>query len=283
MISIYNYTNYRLFLKDYCENRKKENKNFSHAYVVGKIGFKSAVFFTQIINGTSNISMKLIYDFSKSLKLKDKEAEYFELIVNYTQAKTQKEKKHFFERIYGFTDVSFKKLRINQYDFYQKWYYVAIRDILSIFEFKEDYQKLARLLEPTISIPQARKAIVTLEKLNMIKRNKKGIWEVTNQLISSSYSERHSIALAKYAVQMFDIAKNAVNNLLKSERSISWVGVSISRETFDIVQDEIKTFRKRILSIIKADKKPDRVYHFSIQCFPLSKRLDTQKYKGTNK
>lgn len=281
MIDIFKYTNHRLFLKDYYEDKKKDNSNFSYRYIAMKVGFKSAGQFSQIIKGTANVSRRLLYSFSKFLKLKKREAEYFELIVNYTQAKTQDEKKFFFERISVFTGVSVKKLGFDHYEFYQKWYYAAVRDILSIFEFKDDYRKLSQLLEPAISTLQARKAIALLEKLEMIKKNENGVYKVTDPLVSSSPVEGHSIALTSYAIGMLDMAKNAANNLPKSERSISCVGVSLSKETFDVIQEEVRVFRKKILSIAERDTNPERVYHFNIQCFPLSKRCNRQGQKGT--
>lgn len=279
MVNIFNYSNYRLFIKDSYEENKRINPHFSYRYIAQKVGFKSAGHLTQIIKGNANISSHLTSRFCKFLKLKKREIEYFELLVNFDQAKTQEEKRHYFERIVNFKEISAKVLSPDQYEFYQKWYYAVIRDILSIYPFRGNYRELANLTEPSITTKEAEKAIKLLLKINLIKFNKEGVYEVTESFISSQLEE-YSVALSTYAMQMIDRAKKAVDLLPKEERSISWAGFSVSEKTYELIRDEIRAFRKHILSLVEKDKHPERVYHFNTQFFPVSKVV---KLRGERK
>ncbi len=279
MVDIFLYSNYRLFLKDFYEQKKKSNHNFSYRYIAQKVGFKSAGHFTQIIKGQANISSHLVTRFCSFIKLKKREIEYFELLVNFDQAKTQEEKGHYFERMVNFKEVSAKILSPDQYEFYQKWYYSVVRDVLSIYEFKGDYRGLANLIEPSISTAEAEKAIKLLLRLNLICINEKGIYEVTDSIISSD-SQEHSVVFSGYAGQMIDRAKEAVNVLPKKERIISWAGFSVSQETYALIRDEIRTCRKRIMTLVEKDTNPERVYHFNTQFFPVSKLVKSKKMGG---
>ncbi len=275
MVEIFSYTNYRLFLKDLYEERKKANPHFSYRYIAQKVGFKSAGFFTQIVKGQTNVSNHVLASFCKFFKMKRREIEYFELLVHFDQAKTQEEKRHFFERIINFKEVKAKILTPDQYEFYQKWYYAVIRDILSIYEFRGDYRELANNIMPSITTAEAEKAIKLLLKLGMVRRNEKGVFEVTDSFIKSQ-AEEYSIVLSGYAVQMMERAKEAVNVLPKDERLISWVGFSVSDETYQQIREEIRVFRKHILTLVEKDKHPCRVYHFNTQFFPVSKKITTK-------
>lgn len=278
MVSVFNYTSYRLFLKDIYEDNKVRNKNFSYRYIAQKVGFKSAGHFTQIIKGQANISNLLVSQFSKFLKLKKRECEYFELLVNFDQAKTQEQKRSYFERILNFKEISAKVLSADQYEFYQKWYYAVIRDMLSIYKFTGEYRELANYIFPSISTAQAEKAIKLLLKLDLISVNEKGVYEVTNSFISTK-SQEHSIALSGYASQMINRAKMAVDMMPKEDRIISWAGFSVSKNTFNLIREEIRLSRKRILSFVERDEKPDRVYHFNSQLFPVSEKISKDNMK----
>lgn len=279
MLNLYEYLDFKVYLKDFYTHKKKGNKNFSYRYIAGKVGFKSAGQFTQILKGQLNLSQKLLPKFINFLKLSKKEAEYFELLVNFNQAKNQVEKSRFYERLITFKEVKATILSPDQYKFYQKWYYAAVRDILSIHTFEGNFRKLANLVEPSISTAEAREAIELLQRLGIIKQNDDGSYIIKNRIISSPIGEGFSTALANYATQMLDRAKYAVNDMPKEDRSVSWVGASLSKEAFEEVKEEITLFRNKILSIAEKDMDSERVYHFNIQCFPLSKDLSSNSKK----
>ncbi len=47
MKSVFEYTDYRLFLQDYYNDKKAANKAFSHRFIADRVGFKSGgSFFT---------------------------------------------------------------------------------------------------------------------------------------------------------------------------------------------------------------------------------------------
>jgi uncharacterized protein (TIGR02147 family) len=269
-INVYDYTDYRKFLFDYYEGQKALHAYFTVRYIAEKVGFRSASFFSQVTRGRSNLSNKLVQKFARFLKLNKKQAEYFEILVLYNQAKTQESRRKYFEKLNTFKEASSRVLRPNEYEFYRHWYYAAVRDILSFYRFKGDYQELARLVESSITPEKARKAISLLRDLGMIKVKKDGAHVLTNHLLSTQ-SEERSVGLNTYAMQMMDQAKDSLNRLPKEERSISWVGFSASAETFKKIQQEARDFRKRVLKLAEDDADPNRAWHFNIQVFPVSK------------
>ena len=57
-MNLFAYSDYRLLLKDMYQERKRREPKFSYRYIALHAGFKSAGFFSQIIQGKSNISMR---------------------------------------------------------------------------------------------------------------------------------------------------------------------------------------------------------------------------------
>jgi uncharacterized protein (TIGR02147 family) len=275
MVSVFDYTDYRLYLKAFYEENKQRNPAFSYRYIARRVGFKSPGHLTLILQGKTNISNRMLTQFITFLGLKKREAEYFELLVNYDQAKGQAEKKRYFERIAGFKGVNASVLSPAQYEFYRQWYYSAILDLLEFYQYRGDSVELARMIQPPITPTQARKAIELLDELALIRKCADGHYEVSQANLSVR-SEGHSVALANYASEMMNRAREALDALPREERSISWAGFSASEATFERICEETRAFRRRILSLAESDTGRNRAYHINIQIFPTSRPYDAQ-------
>lgn len=271
--TVFGYTDYRKFLKDWHSSAKKDNPRVTYRYLAREVGFKSAGHFTLILNAKANISISLAERFGAFLRLKKRELEYFKTLVLYNQAKTHADKKRYFERLLSFKECPVKMVGPEQYEFYDKWYYTAIREILSFYPFRGDYAKLGKMVQPTVSADEAEKAVKLLLKLGLIQKRPDGGLSPTDAVISSGY-EAQSVAINNFVINSLDLAKEALDRFPKGERNLSWATLNISEEKYSAIQEELRAFRRKILEIARADEKPARVYQFNFQVFPLSKTLE---------
>jgi uncharacterized protein (TIGR02147 family) len=270
MIDIFQYTDYRKYLSDFYEAEKNRNPHYSHRYIAQKVGFASSGFFSKILQEKTNISNDLALRFADFLKLKKTEAEYFGLLVFFNQAKSHADKKRWFEKIVAFSKSKVKIVQVSQYEFFQKWYYVAIRELLAFYKFSDDYQQLGKMVDPPISEAQAKKAIALLEKLDLIKKGEDGFYKQTDTLISTGYDVK-SVAINNFQIATLDLAKESIDRFPKDERDISTLTLSFSKELYGIIHERLKGFRRDILELVKNDPNAvDRVYQVNFQIFPLS-------------
>jgi uncharacterized protein (TIGR02147 family) len=271
MVDIFQYTDYRKFLLDFYEAEKTRNPHFSHRYVAQKVGFTSSGFFSKIIQGKTNISNELALQFVDFLKLKKVEAEYFTLLVFFNQAKSHAEKKRWFEKIVAFSKSKVKVVEVSQYEFFDKWYYVALRELFSFYKFKGDYDELAKTIDPPISPAQAKKGVLLLEKLNLIKKDDNGYYVQTDTLLSTGYDVR-SVAINNFQLATLDLAKESIDRFPKEQRDISTLTLSFSNELYSTIHEKLKAFRREVLELVKNDPKAaDKVYQVNFQIFPLSR------------
>jgi uncharacterized protein (TIGR02147 family) len=271
MIDIFQYTDYRKFLHDFYEAEKKRNPHYSHRYIAQKVGFTSSGFFSKILQDKTNISNDLALQFADFLKLKKNEAEYFGLLVFFNQAKSHADKKRWFEKIVAFSKSKVIIVQVSQYEFFQKWYYVAIRELLAFYKFSGDFQQLGRMIDPPISEAQAKKAVLLLEKLDLIKKDENGVYRQTDTLIGAGYDVK-SVAINNFQISMLDLAKESIDRFPKDERDISTLTLSFSKELYNTIHEKLKGFRRDILELVKNDANAvDRVYQVNFQIFPLSK------------
>lgn len=272
MVDIFTYLDYRRFLHDVYAERKAKSKYFSYRYLAQKTGLKSVGFFTWILQGKRNLSPRLVLKFAEAFKLNKQETAYFELLVSYNQAKSHEEKKHYFDRIAAHKRPSAKIVDSNQYEFYEKWYYSAIREIIAIQPVKDDFAKLGKSLTPSISGTEARKAVELLEKLGLVAKNEAGFFVRNDSTISTGESWK-SLAIAHFQLQTLDLAKQAMDRFPKSERDVSTLTLSCSLETFAAIRERLKGLRQELAEMVKNDPNPECVYQCNLQVFPLCKPM----------
>ena len=270
MRSVFEYTDYRLFLKDFYTEKRAANKAFSHRFIAERVGFKSGGHFSQILSGTANISITFIEKFAEFLKLNKREAAYFQHMVLFNQAKNHEDKRRYFEKMMSFKEAKIKIVDAEQYEYYDKWYYTAVREVLNFYPFRDNYPELAKLLTPPITPTEAKQAIQLLERLKLIKRDDSGIFRLTDALITTGYGAQ-SVCINNHIINTLDLAKKAIDRFEREERNFSWVALSISEEGYNAIIEELRAFRRKMMSIINQDEKPDRAYLFNFQVIPLSK------------
>lgn len=273
MVDPFEYLNYRKLLKDLYEERKEQQSFFSYRYIAQKVGFSSAGFFTNIIQGKRNISPEYIFKFAEVFKLKKAETEYFELLVNFDQAKDHSRKRFYFEKILANKKSKIKVTDAQQYEFYSAWYYTAIRELIDIYQFKGDYDELAKRVSPPIKATDAKKAVQLLEVAGLIKKNDDGVYEQTDTFITTGY-EAKSVAITNFLMNMADLAKEAVDRYPREKRDMSTLTFTVSEEGYQTIHERLKSFRRELLEIVREDKtkkRQDRVYHINFHVFPLTR------------
>jgi uncharacterized protein (TIGR02147 family) len=278
MPNIYNYINYRTYLRDFYREKKALNRTYSFQFIANKAGFKSKSFFPNVLDNKKNLSKESLFKLNSILNLSDKSFSYLTDLVAFDQAKAPKEKNYYFSRIAEYSERNSAKMLLQeQYEFYSKWYHNTIRELVCITDFKEDYGFLGRLVKPTISAREARASVKLQLKLGIIER-KEGRYRMVDRSITTG-DEIRSLAVHNFHLQNFAVAGESLNTCPADLRDISCLIAGLSDEGFGIVKKEIQAFRKKLVSIIERDKPSQRVYHISFHLFPTSENVQIHRKK----
>jgi uncharacterized protein (TIGR02147 family) len=270
MKSIFEYADYHLFIKDLLESYASNRSSLTYEELGKRVGFTSKGFVTQIIQGKSKIPLRKIEKFGRALALKKKEQEYFGLLVTFEHAKHREQKNRIFSELSTRFKTRIAHMGPDKFDFYSAWYYSAIRSLLSYYAFQGDYKELARQLDPAITSGQAKKAILLLERLAMIRKDKNGHYRLTDRMISSG-DDADSLALVNYQRSTMDLAKEALDHFKKHERSSSTLTLGLSKEGYAAAVEKIAGLRAELMAIARYDTKIDRVIQVNLHAFPLTK------------
>jgi uncharacterized protein (TIGR02147 family) len=272
MISIFDYFDYRLFLRDYYKQQKVKNPFFSYRYIGNRVAMDSS-FLIKVLQGHLHIANEKIGTFVEVCNLKEKEAVYFETLVYFCKAKTDKERKLFFEKLFTIGKIKSRKLDERQYRFFQNWYHSAVWSLLNFYPFEGNYSNLAAMLCPEISPRESRQSISLLESLGLIQKNSDGVYRALDRNLTTG-REWHSLAISQYQKEMMLRAQESLERDGKEERNISTVTMNISEKLLPEINGMIGTFRETLIQMVNKmdDAATDRVYQLNVQLFPLSRR-----------
>jgi uncharacterized protein (TIGR02147 family) len=269
--NIFNYLDYRAFLRDLFEYKKQRNYLFSYRVFAGKAGFSSPNFLKLIIDGKRNLSNEGIGKVAKGFDLKKQERDFFENLVFMNQASTHYDKDYYYKKMMSVNGY-LKSHKIDKagYVYFSKWYYPAIREIVVFGDRNITPDKIAQLLNPSITAREAEKALDLLKELGLIMKNKEGLWEQADSVVTTG-PEVKSLIITNYHKEMMKLGMEAIERYPSDERDISAVILSVKKEKFKEFKQRIIAFREELLKLACEDKAPDQVIQINIQAFPLTK------------
>jgi uncharacterized protein (TIGR02147 family) len=271
MPDIFSYTDYRLFLKDFCEDIRKEKPFFSYRYITQKAGLKSVGFISWVVSGKRNMSASLTHKVSSILKIGKRESDYFELLVNHNQAKTTGERQHYLDRLVAFRSTRTTIVDRDRDQYYSRWYYSVIRELVSLTDIKNESQ-ISSLLRPPITRSEAREGLDLLERLGMIRlKNDKTYERIDTALISGSNVD--PAIIHGFQITTMQLAQSALHRFPKSDRNISTVTLSCSANDLARIHDRMAQMRAEIIEIACASGNADQVFQLNTQFYPLTKKI----------
>ncbi len=279
MINIFEYLNYREFLKDAYEERHASDWRFSHRYIADKAGFDSSMF-NKILQGKRNLTERMVEVFASIFCGDYREKSYFANMVSFNQAKTHTESRQFLEKLVATKECRVENLAKDQFEYFDHWYHAVVRELVTFYPYVGDDAALGLMVRPPISASQVKSSIALLERLSMIKKNEvTGFYEQTQGLVSSG-TESYSTAVNAYIQQNLDVAQTAMDRFDRSERNLSTLAFGCDEETYSELVEMVRRFRREVLAKVQSCQKPNRVFQLGMQLFPLSDPYPPPQRRG---
>lgn len=269
MKAIYAYTNYREFISDFLSEKQEKNARYSSRCAADKCGVPSGTF-TRILNGSRGIGPSLLPKFIEWLGLKQREANYFHLLIKFQHSSTTLDRDRYYGELLLYRAQVRDFIPAEKFNFFEQWYYVALYELLKIVPNISQPEQLGALLDPPISETKAQKAIDTLEKAGFIERTAQGFRAVSSFLTTGDTWE--SASIHAYQRMMCSLGTDALDRFPKIERNISTLSMSLSEESFMKINEVIREARQKIKEIEESDCAPEKVYQINFQVFPLTRK-----------
>lgn len=266
--NIFEYYDYRQFLKDLVEYERKRNPVFSNRYIVQKAGFKSPTALKHVIDGKRNLSLESGNRFASAFKIEGIKRHYFLTLVLFNQTESLSEREKYLKELVELKrSESPSLLDEEKFDVLAKWYHLAIREIVNLPDFKNSVKWISRILSPQVNMQDVADSIALLKKNGLIQKNE-GRYQQSENALETDERVR-SVKVMEYHRQMIQLGAESMTRFHSDERDISGTTLRISREDMQHVKVLLKEFRKKLLNLAINSANADQIYQLNFQFFPL--------------
>lgn len=265
---IFEYSDYKTYLADYLQYKKKENPAFSIGLWAKKLGLNNTASFSRVITGDrlpgKEIQGRIInyFDFNK------KESEFFKYLVTLEKVKGDSELSFLvMEKLSScHPEKKFKKLDQDTFALISEWHHFAIREMVALPDFVEDEDWIVKRLRFAVTPGKIKKSLGLLQKVGLLSRNESGELIQSNSNFSSD-PDVSSEASKRHHEASLELAKNAVRTVGLTLREFDTTVLAINKSKIPEMKELIRKFRNQFIQRFEVDEC-DEVYSLQIQFFP---------------
>ncbi|MEO7425097.1 MAG: TIGR02147 family protein [Fibrobacteria bacterium] len=274
--SIYQYLDYRLFIKDRFRRLQSHDSSFSQRKLARVAGFANPGFFNEVIKGRRKLSSAAIERMGAGLSLDANEIEFLRMLVALTDAKDTEEKRAAMRKLEFRRNRSFfRRLNQSQCKYYLDLNYPLVRAAIGVCDFRGDYQVLGDFLRPPMTAASIKRYVRDLCEWELVAQDSEGRYNVTHSFLEPPEEMKDSLVRLQQA--WLTQSAHLLSTVPASERHVSSALLTVSEGTYKAILERVEKMREELLELVRADESSERVVQFNIQVFPRSggKRIRT--------
>jgi uncharacterized protein (TIGR02147 family) len=161
-------------------------------------------------------------------------------------------------------------LKQAQFEYYARWYFVAVRELVMLPDFREDPEWIADQLLPKITPLQAQRALEILVELGLLVRNAAGKLEQADTLLSTG-PETRGLHIVAFHQAMTRRAMESIDLVPAPERDISSLTLCLGRGGLQALKERLQRVRRELLELSALESDPEQVVQVNFQLFPLTR------------
>lgn len=282
--TVFSYSDFREYLRDYFEARSKVDVTFTKSYICKRLGLpNSRSYFQDVLNGKLVSDLKIPL-FIKLLELSKDESQFFRVLVNFNQALDDADERELlFDQLISLNRTPKTIIQPAVYKYYKTWYHSVVRALLQFVDCRDNWSELSSMVCPRITPVQARESIELLIELGLAEKDATGCFRPTHKVISTGPYAKDEL-IRQYQLQWLEVARSAILKKQKITNRFLTKTISVSGETLYLIEKKVEKFNSEVTSMVHKDPHPaDRVYHLSLQLFPGSNISDSVKSRPEEK
>jgi uncharacterized protein (TIGR02147 family) len=275
-----NYLDYRHFLKDFYQFKRKTESTITRAYSYAMFSaaadIKSPNYLKLVIDRERNLSDSMAEKFAKAAGLQKVEIEEFKTMVKYGQAQDPTERSQWLkvlEEIRIQKKITSGEINTKTLDAIQGWLSWILLQMVDQKGVDFSPQNLASLIRGNVNSEMVKKALEGLYTSGALEKSADSLTHVKVKKVSET-AENFPVDLVRKIQSEFILL--ALESLFRDsavEREFGTLTVSLTKEEFEKVKFELRHLRKRLLrdfAALRETSKGDRVYQLNIQLFPVT-------------
>lgn len=269
MKPIIEYTDFRKFMRDYYEERKRCSA-FSWREFSKIAGFSSPSYMKVVCDGKSKLSRIGVERTGAAMGLAGFEMDYFRAMVKFGQAEVESKKVAAYEEMLSIAKMyKVRVLEGDLFEFYDTWRNPVLRELAPLMPGATPGE-LAKMCYPEVSAQEVQESLAFLTKAGLLKKTEGKLVQSETSVKGSNDATR--LAMRGMHRMMSQLATPALE-LPVEERNFSGVTMGLSRESYSKIENLLDEFRRKIIAVAAEEKNVEQVYRLNLQLFPLTKNV----------
>jgi uncharacterized protein (TIGR02147 family) len=266
--SVFEYLDFRHFLADWFEARRRTDTGFSLRAFALKAGLplSNSSFFSKVIAGKRNLTLDLQFRIAKAMKLSPAEIKYFGLMVQMDQSKDPEGKRHIYAELAGHSKSKARVLGAEAHQYYSHWQNASVRAYFGLDQKEKNPAAIGRKVFPPLQANKVEESIRLLLSLGLISKTANG-YSLRDQNIAADSESKDSVGRLRI-LEMLKLATEVFPHVPAQDRDFSALTVYVSKQGYQSIREKIRAFREEVKAVVEADKSEDRIYTLALQLFP---------------
>ena len=270
MKPITEYVDYRQYMRDYYEERKRVSY-FSWREFAKIAGFSSSGYLKLVCDGKTRLSRIGAAKVAGAMELSGFGSQYFCLLVEYCAAADEKIRLDIYSRMRTLMEENgVRTLGSEAFDYFKSWVNPVVRELAPIMPGAKP-SEIARMCVPEVTAGDVRNALTLMVQAGLLQSKPDGSYVQTNRGLSGD-PQLVSGAVQAMQKQLTMLAVDALDNVPREDRNISGLTFGVDEKTLWHLSEEVDHFRQKVKEILSKVENYDRVYRLNLQLFPLSRK-----------
>ncbi|MCB9674833.1 MAG: TIGR02147 family protein [Alphaproteobacteria bacterium] len=275
---VFAYLDFRTFLADWFEARKREDPAYSYAAFAAASGCSKATL-ANVIRGERTPRPATLDAFANAMSLSPAAKNYLGMLVELDAARDAGRRLAVMERL--LTNERYGQFRnadrhsaadIDRY--LAQWWIPAIREMVALPGFREDPAWIARQMHPPIEAAQAAQAIDTLLSLGFVERNDQGQL-VQSEIRFGTDAETQQAAVTRFYRERIPELLRGLDSARARTQHVMGATISLDRGSVPEAKARLHEMVNQLATV--ADSRPReaeaRVFQVLVMMVPVSEEV----------
>lgn len=269
MANVYTYKQSYDFFRDVLEGKKAKNPSFSLRAAARSCGLSPAAL-SMFLNGKKKISVQVARQLAVWTKLRVKEQEYFITMVEHELARSASIKKVLQDRMDELArEEANRRTSKSKFDYdfvFSNWFHLPLLVMLKTPELNQKTPvELAAFLH--VDPKEITQALKQFQKAGIAEYQTEG-WKINDELLFAA--DGPHLGLRNFHRLMMGKAQEALETQNNTEKFVGSETMLFDEENIKEATEIIEECFSKVLALAATTKK-QKLYHFGIQLFKLSK------------
>lgn len=263
---LFDYLDFRKYLRDFYEFNKKYTPGFSHQMICEEVKLGSRSHFFDIMYGR-RLTDKFLPRYVRLLALESKSAEYFRALVHYDQSRTDTQRREAFQILSTLSpNLETLKLDAQFVQLFSEWYQPVLLALLPLHRKERRPEVLCKYFRPRITAHQCEQALVLLQELGLARYGKGG-WNLGRKFLTCSATVKE-LALKPFHRTMQEFGIYHYDHHY-DEQVFSTLTINTTQQIKKKIEDLLRDTRSQILAMVKEEPREETVLQVNMQAFSL--------------